>query len=282
MANMTYLEALRWASLRIQSKALDESAANYLMLALNNMDQTHLLMAYREPMPAAAFSRFQEAIAQYVQGTPPQYIVGTADFYGRSFTVTDQVLIPRQETEELVEWVLDTVPATPASVLDVGTGSGAIGLTLKAERPDWQVTLTDISDGAAKVAQENAARLHSAVSIQVGDLLQPVSGQSFDVVVSNPPYIDPAEVSVMDDDVVKNEPHLALFAAHKGLAIYERLAQQLADKVVTTSDLFVEIGYQQGPDVKRIFEAAFPTATVTIKQDIAGHDRMVHVVFTED
>ncbi|ANZ61672.1 peptide chain release factor N(5)-glutamine methyltransferase [Secundilactobacillus paracollinoides] len=282
MANMTYLEALKWASLRIQSKKLDDSAANYLMLALNDMDQTHLLMAYREVMPDEALQRFQRAIDQYLVGTPPQYIVGTAPFYGRNFIVNDHVLIPRQETEELVEWVLAALPATPVRVLDVGTGSGAIGLTLKAERPDWQVTLTDISAGAVAVARENTDRLQLNVETHVGDLLQPVSGQSFDVIVSNPPYIDPQEITVMDDDVVKSEPHLALFADHAGLAIYEQLAQQLADHIVMTRHLFVEIGYHQGTAVKHLFESVLDPMSVDVHQDIAGHDRIVHVMLKEN
>lgn len=144
------------------------------------------------------------------------------------------------------------------------------------------MTLTDISAGAVAVARENTDRLQLNVETHVGDLLQPVSGQSFDVIVSNPPYIDPQEITVMDDDVVKSEPHLALFADHAGLAIYEQLAQQLADHIVMTRHLFVEIGYHQGTAVKHLFESVLDPMSVDVHQDIAGHDRIVHVMLKEN
>lgn len=277
MAKMTYLEAQRWASLFLSDQGLDESAAPYLLQELSGLDQTHLLLHYRKVMPATLLTQYQSAIRQYAAGTPPQYIVGTAPFYGRSFKVDANVLIPRQETEELVEWVLATLPSTPQRILDVGTGSGAIGLSLKAERPAWQVTLSDLSKGALGVARENATALGLDVTFEQGDLLQPVAGRTFDAIISNPPYIDPDEASVMDADVLASEPRMALFAEHHGLALYEQLANQLADGVVTTHHLFLEYGFQQREALTTLFEQRLPTATVTARQDIAGHDRMLHV-----
>lgn len=277
MAKMTYLEAQRWASLFLSDQRLDESAATYLLQELSELDQTHLLLHYRKVMPATLLTQYQSAIRQYAAGTPPQYIVGTAPFYGRSFKVDANVLIPRQETEELVEWTLATLPLTPQRILDVGTGSGAIGLSLKAERPAWQVTLSDLSKGALGVARENAKALGLDVTFEQGDLLQPVAGRTFDAIISNPPYIDPDEASVMDADVLASEPRMALFAEHHGLALYEQLANQLADGVVTTQHLFLEYGFQQREALTTLFEQQLPTATVTARQDIAGHDRMLHV-----
>ncbi|WP_203649735.1 peptide chain release factor N(5)-glutamine methyltransferase [Secundilactobacillus yichangensis] len=279
MANRTYYEALKWASLFVQKEQLDESAASYLLQALSHLDQTHLLINYRKPIPAALDQRYIEAINQYVAGTPPQYIIGTAPFYGEQFVVNKNVLIPRQETEELVEWILTANPQLTLSVLDVGTGSGAIGVTLKKQRPNWQVTLSDLSGAALKVAQENANRLNASVVTVQGDLLTPVAGSQFDLIVSNPPYISHGEEAEMDADVLASEPKIALFADHDGLAIYERLADQLKQGVVKTKQVFLEIGFQQGSTVKRIFKTRFPSASVTVRQDMAGHDRMVRITF---
>jgi len=279
MANRTYYEALKWASLFVQKNQLDESAATYLLQELSQLDQTHLLIKYRQPMPAQLDEQYVSAINQYVNGVPPQYIVGTAPFYGERFVVNKNVLIPRQETEELVEWILSANPQAALSVLDVGTGSGAIGLTLKRQRPNWQVVLSDLSEGALKVAQENAERLNTPVKTVQGDLLKPLAGTQFDVIVSNPPYISRSEVAEMDADVLKSEPNMALFADHDGLAIYERLADQLKQGVASAKQVFLEIGFQQGKAVSQIFKTRFPAATVTVRQDIAGHDRMVRINF---
>lgn len=279
MSNRTYYESLKWASAFVQSKQLDESAATYLLQELSHLDQTHLLLKYRQPMPADLDKRYVSAIEQYAAGVPPQYIVGTAAFYGERFIVNENVLIPRQETEELVEWVLSANPQPDLSVLDVGTGSGAIGITLKKQRPDWQVTLSDLSADALGVARENAARLKTAVTVVQGDLLTPVAGAEFDLIVSNPPYISHDEEGEMDRDVLASEPSMALFADHQGLAIYERLADQLKQHQVTTRQLFLEIGFQQGRAVTQIFEERFPGAAITVRQDMAGHDRMVQIRF---
>lgn len=277
MANRTYYEALKWASLFVQKNRLDESAATYLLQELSHLDQTHLLIKYRQPIPTALDQQYADAIQQYVAGMPPQYIIGTAPFYGERFVVNPNVLIPRQETEELVEWVLSEHANAQLSVLDVGTGSGAIGLTLKKQRAEWQITLTDLSQAALAVAKENADRLNVDVTLVQGNLLMPVAGSRFDVIVSNPPYISHAEEGEMDADVLASEPSMALFADHQGLAIYEQLADQLKQGLVTTNEVFLEIGFHQGSAVKQIFNAAFPKAQVIVRQDMSGHDRMVQV-----
>lgn len=279
MSNRTYYEALKWASSFVQSKQLDESAATYLLQELSHLDQTHLLIKYRQPIPTDLDKRYVKAIEQYEAGVPPQYIIGTAPFYGEHFAVNKNVLIPRQETEELVEWVLSANSQPNLSVLDVGTGSGAIGITLKKQRPDWQVTLSDLSAGALEVARKNAARLRTAVTVVQGDLLAPVAGAEFDLIVSNPPYISYDEKGEMDSDVLMSEPSMALFADHQGLAIYERLADQLKQRTVTTKQVFLEIGYHQGQAVRKLFEERFSSATITVRQDMAGHDRMVQITF---
>lgn len=278
MANQpTYLVALRQGQTLLAGAKQDPSAAQYLLTEAHGWTFTQLVLHYRDTMPVAEYHTFQEQLQRVAAGEPAQYVLGRASFYGRDFRVTSATLIPRQETEELVSWILAVTRAAPLQVLDVGTGSGAIALTLKAERPAWQVTATDISAAAVAVAQENAQRLTTPVTFATGDLFAPVSHQRFDVIVSNPPYIDRAETVVMDESVKRYEPEQALYAANHGLAFYERFAQELATYLLPGGQFFAEIGYQQGAAVKSIFTDALPNATVTVKTDINGHDRMVRV-----
>ncbi|WP_125545968.1 peptide chain release factor N(5)-glutamine methyltransferase [Levilactobacillus lindianensis] len=273
----TYLTALRWGEDQLQVTSADSVAAQYLLLESHQWSFTQLVQHYRELMPSVEWETYQKQIARIAAGEPAQYVLGQAPFYGRDFRVTSATLIPRQETEELVAWILDDVVASDLHVLDVGTGSGAIAVTLKAERPEWTVTATDISAAAVAVARENATTQHADIQFEVGDLLAPVAGQRFDVIVSNPPYIDRSETAVMDDSVKRFEPDQALFAADHGLAFYQRFAATLAQYLTPNGQFFAEIGYRQGAAVRAIFETALPAATVTIRQDINGQDRMVRV-----
>lgn len=276
MAKATILMALRAAEQQLTAAGQETSVAAYLMQEGQGWSFTQLVQHYRDEVPPKLAATYQQQVDRVCAGEPAQYVLGHAPFYGREFQVTAATLIPRPETEELVEWVLQTPPGS-VQLLDVGTGSGAIALTLKAERPDWTVMATDISAAAIAVARQNAQALHTPVTLAVGDLFAPVAGQRFDIIVSNPPYIDQAERPVMDDSVKRFEPATALFAANHGLAFYQRFAQALPDYLTPHGQFFAEIGYQQGPAVRAVFETALPQAKVTIKPDINGHDRMVRV-----
>ncbi|BDZ31428.1 peptide chain release factor N(5)-glutamine methyltransferase [Lactiplantibacillus sp. WILCCON 0030] len=275
----TYFEAQQWASFCLKTAKLPTDAARFLLLGLSKLDQTQLLVHYREQLPTALWQAFKTAIERVVAGEPAQYVLGRAPFYGLELTVTPAVLIPRVETEELVDWVLsDATNQSAKRLLDLGTGSGAIALALKHEQPTWQVTGSDISAEALSVARENAQRLQLDVDFQQSDLFAELSGQPYEVIVSNPPYIATSEKAVMDASVLNYEPQQALFAAHAGLAIYERLAEQVAAHLTTHGRLYLEFGYHQGVAIQQLFRTALPTATVTLRQDMAGHDRMLRVV----
>jgi len=219
--------------------------------------------------------RFMVAVRAIKGGQPVQYALGHANFYGREFNVDSRVLIPRQETEELVEWILNTQPKTALSVLDIGTGSSAIATTLAVERPMWQVTASDISTDALAVAKRNAEQFNADVTFVESDLFSSVEGQ-YDVIVSNPPYIADSEEDQMDTSVIGFEPHLALFADDEGLALYKKMATDLLTYLKPNGQAFFEIGYQQGPTLVALFET-LPNVTVTLKQDMSGHDRMIRV-----
>ncbi|MGV0167753.1 peptide chain release factor N(5)-glutamine methyltransferase [Furfurilactobacillus sp. WILCCON 0119] len=281
MANPTMLEAQQWASSCFTgtSAGADPQLAETLMMDLFNWRRTQLLMQLRESLTDDQWTTYQQAVHRIANGEPEQYITGHAMFYGHDFSVSPAVLIPRPETEELVEWLLNDCPESdrPQTVVDVGTGSGALAIATALARPTWHVTGTDISDEAIAVAKHNGAALGASVSWVTGDLYAPITDQRFDILLSNPPYISEAERPLMDESVISYEPHGALFADEDGLALYRRLAAGLAEHLTTYGRAYFEIGYAQGPAVVTLMQQAMPSATVTLKQDITGHDRMVRV-----
>ncbi|USS93715.1 peptide chain release factor N(5)-glutamine methyltransferase [Fructilactobacillus ixorae] len=276
-AHATPFEALQWASLRLKRLEIAPADARYLLLEQLGWNQTELLVHYREPLAADQVHRFQTNVDRRAAGEPVQYIMGQAPFYGLTLMVTPDVLIPRPETEELVDWVLYDHGKQPLRVLDVGTGSGAIAIAVKQARPDWTVVASDISPAALQVAQQNAQAQGTAIEFVASDLLQAVPRPPFDIVISNPPYIASSEVDVMDATVVNYEPKTALFAAHQGLELYERLAATVGPYLTEHASVYLEIGYQQGSAVSAIWHQQFPTAQLQVRQDLAGHERMVRM-----
>lgn len=221
--------------------------------------------------------RFRRAIERVADHEPPQYVVGKAPFYGRMFIVSRDVLIPESETEELVEWVLDTMPKDkPLRVLDLGTGSGVIGITLKLERPLWQVTLSDISAGALRVATANQ-RLHGTNLPEIeSDMFARLADQKFDLIVTNPPYIATSEISLMDKAVLDYEPPVALFADEHGLGFYHRLFESIGDHLTTHGQLFGETGFDQEQSIQDLCHQVAPYAQIETRHDMADRMRMIH------
>lgn len=277
---LTYFQAQQYFQKLVSSRGGEPPAVTELLLGITGWTPIELLRQQRELLPLSQQQQLEGMIQRYLTGWPVQYLLGHAAFFGHDFLVDPTVLIPRPETEELVEWVLaDFSQQTTLKVADIGTGSGAIGISLKLERPNWQLLLTDLSPAALQTAQKNADRLQAKVTAVSGDLLAPLTGK-YDVIVSNPPYIAADERPLMDRSVLEHEPAVALFAAENGLQIYHRLAEQLADKLTATGSMYLEIGFRQAAVVKKIFQSRFPMAQVSSKKDIAGKDRMVRVRFT--
>jgi release factor glutamine methyltransferase len=191
---------------------------------------------------------YERWLCRRARQEPIQYILGRQDFFGLTFTVTPDVLIPRPETEHLVEALLKRLPHDrPLRIADVGTGSGAIAVALAVHLPRAQITALDISRAALAVAQQNAAA-HSVadqVRFVVSDLLDAVGGETYDAVVSNPPYVAETDRETLEAQVRDYEPHQALFAGRSGLEIYERLVPQARGRLVPDGWLALEIGYGQ-------------------------------------
>lgn len=241
-----------------------------------NWTKTDYILRVQDDVLPEHREQFKEDVTRLVAGEPLQYIIGCEWFYGRCFTVNPYVLIPRPETELLVETVLRFVGNDTHSlqILDVGTGSGAIGITLALEQTNWSVTLLDISQDALNVARLNALQLGAQVTVIQSDVLDDVT-QSFDVIVSNPPYISELEKSLMDESVLRYEPHLALFARQNGLAIYDKLLQQAQCRLADNGLIVLEIGFQQSAAVTQLAKRYFPKKDVQTIKDYSGLDRII-------
>lgn len=278
---MTF-EALReWGDWQlepyIQDKTERMAQIDYLLTGMMNWNYGQLQNNLNTVIEDEKRIRFMVAVRAIKGGQPVQYALGHAPFYGREFKVDRRVLIPRPETEELVDWILKDETVNSLNVLDIGTGSGAIAITLKAERPAWTVIASDISKDALSVAKDNQVQQNVDVSLVESDLLdQFVPEHQFDVIVSNPPYIAEQEKFVMDDSVLMYEPDLALFAADEGLALYKRMAQSLLNYLTPKGSAYFEIGYLQGPALVALFET-LPDVVVELRPDLSGHDRMIKV-----
>ncbi|MBB6669927.1 peptide chain release factor N(5)-glutamine methyltransferase [Cohnella nanjingensis] len=280
-------EAWRAGALRLREAGVDEADANaeLLLAHLLDRDKARLLRDMREPFPADRREAWDRLLARKAAGEPVQYITGSQHFYGRRFDVSAAVLIPRPETELLAEAVLAVADERlggrtgPLRALDVGTGSGALAVTLAAERPSWQVTASDLSPEALAVARANAARLGAEVAFVQGDLLEPflAPGQerAFDVLVSNPPYIPSADMPGLQREVREHEPHLALDGGPDGLAPYRRMAAQLGRLPSMPGLVAWEVGIHQAEDAAQLLRDAGDWSEIRFVRDYAGIDRHV-------
>lgn len=215
-------------------------------------------------------SLFQK-LAQHI---PAQYIIGKTVFHGLPFQVDSRVLIPRPETEELVDLILEENSEQNLTVLDIGTGSGAIAVSLKKARPNWQITATDISLDALAVARENALQNKTDIRFVQSDIYSDLS-EKFDLIISNPPYIAYEDKDEVGINVWSSEPHLALFADEAGLAIYRSIIEAAPSYLKETGKLYFEIGYKQGEALRQLLGDVFSEKRVRVLSDIAGKDRKV-------
>ena len=232
-------------------------------------DRSHLFAHPERELSVQEAASYRRLVERRAAGEPTQYLLGVREFFGRDFEVNPAVLIPRPETELLVEAVLDRATEN-ARVLDVGTGSGCIAVTLACERPSWEICATDISVAALAIAEHNARRLAARVSFQQGDLTEPFSDESFDVVVSNPPYVAQRDRPTLSREL-RWEPELALFAGDDGLDIYRRLVPAAARVLRPGGLLAMELGYDSLPGVLALLEEWDDVET---QPDLAGVTRI--------
>lgn len=283
MTKLKYVyEALKRASSYLEENGREEGAARILLQHELGLSYSGLISSMRDPISEQHFEKFWDNVEQHAKGIPVQHLTGSEEFYGRKFLVNSDVLIPRPETEELIEETLGLIDRyltkKELAIADIGTGSGIIAITMKCELPEAQVVATDISQPALEVAAQNAERLNAEIEFRLGDLSEPIRDRKWDVILSNPPYIAHAEAPGLSDSVRDFEPHSALFAEKEGLALYEKMAEQLPKLLDKPGIIGFEIGYQQGPAVEKMLKDAFPNALVYSKKDINKNDRMVFAI----
>ncbi len=237
--------------------------------------------------------RYASLLERRMKGAPIQYITGETEFYGLPFRVTPNVLIPRPETEHLLEKCLalathmaapsfrpplpegweSTNPTSPIRILDIGTGSGAIAIALAHNLSSADITATDVSPHALSLAEENAKRNGAAIRFLQGDLLAPVTGETFDLIVSNPPYVPATDRDSLAVEVRDHEPPLALFAGKDGLEIYRRLIPQAFAALTPGGFIALEIGYGQQPAIHSLL-AGTGFTNIEFSPDLQGIPRV--------
>jgi release factor glutamine methyltransferase len=253
---MTSLEAaLHEGAIGLSPGATARRDAELLLLHIARLSKADLLTHPNRELSESQMSAYRAAIARRARNEPVQYITGTQEFYGRSFTVTPAVLIPRPETEHLVESALALDPA-PMRILDIGTGSGILAITLALELRNAIVTATDISAEALAVARQNARflRAEGRTRFVASDLFAALANERFDCIVANPPYV--ATDEVLEPQVRDYEPASALYAGEDGLALYRRLIPGAAAYLEPGGHLLVEIGHGQRDAVAGLLRAA--------------------------
>lgn len=278
--DMTYRDLLQQGSLLLKETGIEEYEldARLLLEHICKTDRNYLLLHGQENVPVDKELQYRECIEKRRVHFPLQYILGEQEFMGLSFCVTPDVLIPRQDTEILVEAALRlTEKNTHGDVLDICTGSGCILLSFleykKRKDELWNGIGTDISEKALDIARENGRRLNSDAKFVLTDLTDGIAGQ-YDVILSNPPYIPPKVIATLMPEVKDHEPHLALDGGEDGLDFYRRIAGESQRLLKPTGILLLEIGSEQAKDVASILEKN-GFSHIYVKKDYAGLDRVV-------
>jgi release factor glutamine methyltransferase len=276
----TVVELLKWTAEYLEGKGFHNARLNgdLLLAGTLGLKRLDLYLQHDRPLAPAELSAFRERLRRRARREPLQYIDGTAAFRDLVLRVDPRVLIPRPETEVLVQEVLDWARGRQGlHAVDVGTGSGCIALALATEGPFARVVGTDASAEALEVAEENRALAAPGAPVELrrGDLLAPVAGETFDVVVANPPYVGEEEAAELDAEVRDWEPRAALFAGPGGLDAYRRLVPAAAEVLRGGGLLALEIGAGQAAAVSRLLEDTQCWSPPRVRPDLAGRDRVV-------
>jgi len=280
---MTIRNLLLTAEKKASSTGKEESAIKLLMQHASSREGYELVANLDEVLTSRQVALFEENVTKYLDcNIPIQHLIGYETFFGYEFKVNEDVLIPRFETEELVAKVLELYDeyfdGQPVDVVDVGTGCGAIGISLALEEPAMKVMVTDISETALLVAKENAKNLGGNVTFLQSDMLVGLveMGKKFDILVSNPPYIPTQEA--VDSLVYDNEPHLALFGGEDGLYFYREILRDAHLILKSPSVIAFEHAYHHREGMAKLIAEFFPDSEFETIKDMQGRDRMTVIV----
>lgn len=277
----TYQSILKSNEKLARAHQLESSAIKLLMLHFAQLEATELYLSMDKEMPQDKQIAFEKAVNAYVfEQIPVQYLIGYVYFYGYKFIVDDRVLIPRFETEELVANVLmyydEVFNGQMVKLVDVGTGSGCLAIALTKEEVAFETYATDISHDALEVAKQNAINIGAKVNFIQGDMLEPLKGMKFDILVSNPPYIPSMEI--VDQIIIKNEPKVALFGGDDGLKFYQIILSQASQILNERSIIAFEHGFDKAFAIREIAKTYFPNAEIFTIQDMQQKDRMTFIL----
>lgn len=256
-------------------KFVSSSKAKMLLANILNYDTLELFLHLDQKVSEEDITIYKKHIEVVLNKYPIQYLIGKVNFYGYDFIVNDKVLIPRFETEQLVYRVLEFVKKNyidPVSILDLGCGSGVIGITLVKELSNSRVTCLDISDDAIELTRKNADLLEVDIDIKKGDMLEGLNDR-FDIIVSNPPYI--ALDEEIEEIVKNNEPHLALYAGNDGLDCYRKILGKVRNNINKKFLIAFEIGCTQAIQISNIAYNSLTNIQIEVFKDLAGKDRVV-------
>jgi len=277
----TIQRILDWTQQFFRDKELDSPRldAEVMLAAALGVNRVYLYTHYDKPLSSDERETYRGWVKRRVAREPVAQILGRKEFFSREFTISGEVMAPRPETEHLVDAVLEWVRAheiRSPRILDVGTGSGAIAVTLAAELPEATVVATDVSEAALVVATRNLERyqLGGRVELVHGDLFAPVEG-TFDVIASNPPYIDSGTRAQLAPEVRDWEPEVALFADDAGLAVIRRLCAGAPAHLAQPGLLAFELGFDQGEAARELLASSGSWTQVELRQDLQGLDRLI-------
>jgi len=260
-------------------KKVHSDYAKMVMADMLNINSLELFNYLNDQKDEEFCNKYFSKIGKLANNKPVQYVIGNVNFYGLNLEVNDKVLIPRFETEELVENTLNLInehfDSNKLDIIDLGCGSGAIGLTLKSKLPNSNVTLLDISSEALDVSKTNSFRLNLDVNFKRGDMLEDIT-EKYDVIISNPPYIKNNEK--IDDLVKDNEPHLALYAGDDGLDCYKKILSNVSKNLKDNFLIAFEIGYDQKEDIKKLANEYLENIDIICKKDLQNRDRMIFIM----
>lgn len=272
---MTLKEAYEYGQQRLIEAEVDDAVLDawYLLEHVTGISRTLYFLRMNEEMNEQNLAQYKECLELRAKHIPLQHITGVQEFMGLEFQVNEHVLVPRQDTEVLVEETLKVLEPG-MNVLDMCTGSGCIIISLMKFAKAISGTAVDISEDALKVAKRNAEKLEADVTFIHSDLFEEVN-ETYDVIVSNPPYIRTAVIEELKEEVKFHDPFLALDGKEDGLYFYRKIINESTDYLKQNGKLYFEIGHDQGEDVKKLMEAA-GFVEVVVKKDLAGLDRVVY------
>lgn len=272
----TTLKVLTWTKEFLLSKGIVNARleAEWLLCAVTGLDRVGLYLQYDKPLNESELAEYRAKVARRAKREPLQHILGSQEFCGLDYEVTADILVPRHDTEVLVSEAFIRHPDA-VTILDIGTGSGCVAVSLQKLFTKADVTATDISEAALAVARRNARRHDVSIEFLQGSLFVPVSGRRFDLIVSNPPYIPSADIELLDPEVRIYDPRDALDGGEDGLDIYRALIPSSVDFLNTGGWLIVEIGIGQAAEVERFFRNSSCFLEPIVTSDHGGIERTV-------